>query len=131
MIVLLVADGHGSRAIAREVGCMPGTVSKWRVRYARDRMAGLSEIGNAVLTQSMGKSKLPNGRSLVSRTIISGTGRRLCSRRSRGGSGEVMGRHYNRRRRIDFLDFMNHASTTRPSGAGACSALTKPPDMTE
>jgi hypothetical protein len=130
-IVLLATGGMGSRAIGREVGCTPGTASKWRVRYARDRMAGLSEIGNAVLTQSMGKSKLPNGRSLVSRTIISGTGRRLCSRRSRGGSGEVMGRHYNRRRRIDFLDFMNHASTTRPSGAGACSALTKPPDMTE
>jgi transposase len=44
-IVLLAAEGMASRAIAREVGCMPGTVSKWRVRYARDRMAGLSETG--------------------------------------------------------------------------------------
>ena len=70
---------------------MPGTVSKWRVCYARDRMAGLSEIGNAVLTQSMGKSKLPNGRSLVSPHIISGTGRRLCSRRSRGGAARLWG----------------------------------------
>ena len=31
------------------------------------------------------------------------------------GGGEFMGRHYNCRRRIEFLDFMNHASTTRPS----------------
>ena len=44
-IVLLAASGLASRAIARELGCTPGTVSKWRVRYARDRMAGLSETG--------------------------------------------------------------------------------------
>src|ERR1700712_5244715 len=44
-IVLLAAVGLGSRAVARDVGCTPGTASKWRVRYARDRMAGLSEAG--------------------------------------------------------------------------------------
>ena len=44
-IVLLAASGVGSRAVAREVGCTPGTASKWRVRYARNRMAGLSEAG--------------------------------------------------------------------------------------
>src|ERR1700689_109710 len=45
-IVLLAASGTGSRAIAREVGCTPGTASKWRVRYAGQRMAGLSETGD-------------------------------------------------------------------------------------
>jgi transposase len=45
-IVLLAADGLASRAVGREVGCTPGTASKWRVRYARDRMAGLSETEN-------------------------------------------------------------------------------------
>ena len=45
-IVLLAADGMASRAIAREVGCEPGTVSKWRVRYAEHRLAGLSETGD-------------------------------------------------------------------------------------
>ena len=44
-IVLLAASGLGSRAIARDMGCTPGTVSKWRVRFAGDRMAGLSETG--------------------------------------------------------------------------------------
>jgi hypothetical protein len=39
-IVLLSALGRASRAIAREVGCTPGTASKWRVRYARDRLKG-------------------------------------------------------------------------------------------
>ena len=45
-IVLLAADGLASRAIGREVGCTPGTASKWRVRYAKDRLAGLSETGD-------------------------------------------------------------------------------------
>ena len=45
-IVLLAASELASRAVAREVGCTPGTASKWRVRYARDRMAGLSETGD-------------------------------------------------------------------------------------
>ena len=45
-IVLLAADGKATRAIAREVGCTIGTASKWRVRYASDRLAGLDETGN-------------------------------------------------------------------------------------
>ena len=42
-IVLLAADGLASRAIAREVGCARGVVSRWRVRFARDRLAGLAD----------------------------------------------------------------------------------------
>lgn len=38
--------GVASRAIGREVGCTTGTASKWRVRYARDRLAGLDETGD-------------------------------------------------------------------------------------
>lgn len=45
-IVLLASGGTASRAIAREVGCSPGTASKWRDRYANAGMAGLSETGD-------------------------------------------------------------------------------------
>jgi transposase len=45
-IVLLAAEGVASRAIGRKVGCTTGTASKWRVRYARDRLAGLDETGD-------------------------------------------------------------------------------------
>ena len=45
-IVLLAADGMASRAIGREVRCTTGTASKWRVRYAANRLAGLDETGN-------------------------------------------------------------------------------------
>jgi transposase-like protein len=44
-IVLLAADGIATRAIGRAVGCTTGTASKWRVRYAERRLAGLDETG--------------------------------------------------------------------------------------
>ena len=44
-IVLMAAEGAATRAIARAVGCTIGTASKWRVRYAKDRLAGFSEVG--------------------------------------------------------------------------------------
>jgi len=45
-IVLLAAGGTPTREIGRIVGCTTGTASKWRVRYARDRLAGLDEAGH-------------------------------------------------------------------------------------
>ena len=45
-IVLAAADDIPSRKIGRMLGCTTGTVSKWRVRYARLRFAGLDETGN-------------------------------------------------------------------------------------
>jgi len=45
-IVLLAAGGTPTREIGRVVGCTTGTASKWRVRYARDRLAGLDETGH-------------------------------------------------------------------------------------
>ena len=45
-IVLLAAAGVATREIGRRVGCTTGTASKWRVRYAADRLAGLDETGN-------------------------------------------------------------------------------------
>jgi transposase len=45
-IVLMASDGAATRAIARAIGCTIGTASKWRVRYAAKRLAGLDETGN-------------------------------------------------------------------------------------
>jgi transposase len=44
-IVLLAADGEATRAVARAVHCTIGTASKWRVRFANQRLAGLDETG--------------------------------------------------------------------------------------
>lgn len=45
-IVLLAAQGDATRSIARRVGCTIGIASKWRVRYAARRLAGLDETGH-------------------------------------------------------------------------------------
>jgi transposase len=42
-VVLLAAAGRASRAIARDLGITHRTVSKWRVRFAQDRLAGLGD----------------------------------------------------------------------------------------
>jgi hypothetical protein len=44
-IVLVAAEGAATRAIGRALGCTTGAASKWRVRYAEDRLAGFSEVG--------------------------------------------------------------------------------------
>ena len=54
-IVLLAADGMASRAIAREVGCARGVVSRWRVRFAKDRLAGLADAPRSGKPRSYGE----------------------------------------------------------------------------
>lgn len=45
-IVLMASESAVTRAIGRALGCTTGTAPKWRVRYAKDRLAGFSERGN-------------------------------------------------------------------------------------
>ena len=42
-IVLLADEGRSTRSIARALGTMPRTVSTWRVRFAREGLAGLAD----------------------------------------------------------------------------------------
>ena len=42
-IVLLAAAGRSTRSIAAELGTWPGRVSRWRGRFARERLAGLHD----------------------------------------------------------------------------------------
>jgi transposase len=42
-IVLLAADGHSTRLIAKKVGVQPRIVSKWRHRFADHGLAGLTD----------------------------------------------------------------------------------------
>jgi hypothetical protein len=41
--VLEAAEGWGTRDIARELDTTPTTVSLWRGRFARERLAGLED----------------------------------------------------------------------------------------
>ena len=42
-MVLLASDGRSTRSIAAELDTWPGRVSRWRIRFAGDRVAGLSD----------------------------------------------------------------------------------------
>lgn len=42
-MVLLAADGRSTRSIAAELCTWPARVSRWRIRFAQDRVAGLSD----------------------------------------------------------------------------------------
>jgi hypothetical protein len=92
-IVLLAAAGAATREIGRRVGCTTGTASKWRVRYL----------------------KLANGRSITGQSHDykrHGTTTLFAAFEVR--TGKVIGRHYKRRRRVEFLDFMNHVIADDP-----------------
>jgi len=54
-IVLMAADGAATRAIGRALGCTTGAASKWRVRCAKDRLAGFSEVGDRGAAAKYGK----------------------------------------------------------------------------
>jgi transposase len=214
--VLMAADGVATRAIGRALGCTTGTASKWRVRYARDRLAGFSEVGhrgaeakygietdrrilglldtpppeghaswsgpliakalgdvhvqyvwrflrahkidlsgrkswcqsndpefaakaaevvglymvppeNAIvlavdekpsiqaLERAQGYLKLPNGRAMTGQSHdYKRHGTTTLFAALDLASGEVVGRHYNRRRRVEFLDFMNQVVAAYP-----------------
>lgn len=215
-IVLMAADGAATRAIGRALGCTTGTASKWRVRYARDRLAGFSETGNRgakakygietdrrilalldtappsgyaswsgpliakalgdvhvqyvwrflrahkidlsgrkswcvsndpefaakaaeivglymappenaivlavdekpsiqALERAQGYLKLPNGRAMTGQSHdYKRHGTTTLFAALNLASGEVVGRHYKRRRRIEFLDFMNKVVAAHP-----------------
>ena len=43
-MVLLAAEGRSTRSIAAELGTWPGRVSRWRRRFARERLGGLHDL---------------------------------------------------------------------------------------
>jgi transposase len=74
-IVLLAGDGWGSRAIAREVGCARGVVSRWRVRFAKDRLAGLADAPRSGKPKTYGADAGRRILALLDRPPPAGFGR--------------------------------------------------------
>jgi hypothetical protein len=54
----MAAAGAATRAIGRALGCTTGAASKWRVRHAKDRLAGFSEVGRAALIGNMTRRRI-------------------------------------------------------------------------
>ncbi len=53
-IVLMAADGKSTGEIARELGIRPTTVSRWRIRFARDGIQGLQDAPRSGKPKSYG-----------------------------------------------------------------------------
>jgi len=51
----LTESGESRPAIGRALGCTTGRASKWRVRYAKNRLAGFSEVGDRGAEAKYGK----------------------------------------------------------------------------
>jgi transposase len=146
-IVLLAASGMKTRAIGWTVDCTTGTASKWRVRYAAQRLAGLDETGDrgaepkytaetdrrilAVLDRPVPAGharwtgpliaaalKFPNGRALNGHSHdYKRHGTSTLFAALEVATGRVMTVHKRCRRRIEFLDFMNDIVALYPDTA--------------
>ena len=86
------------------MGRTPSIVPKWRVRYVRDRMAGLSGSGDRGADRKYGLVMIgEGGRIFLLDDAVSGAGTggfTTLFAALNVGTGEVMGRHYKRRRHL-------------------------------
>src|SRR5215218_2196650 len=62
-IVLAVADGAGTSAVARQVGVSRPTVIKWRDRFVADGVAGLED------EERSGRPKIVNDAAIIATTL--------------------------------------------------------------
>lgn len=74
-IVLLAAEGRSTRSIAEELGSWPGRISRWRIRFARDRLAGLHELPRPGATPRYGSDTDKRILALLDQSPPAGYGR--------------------------------------------------------
>src|ERR1700751_5118687 len=74
-IVLLAAQGRSKRSIAAELGTWPGRVSRWRKRFARERLAGLRDLPRPGATPRYGADTDKRILTLLDQPAPAGYGR--------------------------------------------------------
>jgi transposase len=115
-IVLLAAAGHPSRAIARELGCARGVVSKWRVRFARERLAGLADAPRPGKPKTYGEDANRRILALLDRPPPAGFARWTAPLLARA-LGDVSDQHiwrFLRAQRIDLAGRKSWCVSTDP-----------------
>src|ERR1700676_3098032 len=120
-IVLLAAAGRSTRSIAKEVGVQPRIVSLWRHRYADHGLEGLQDKtppgkpSIQALERAQGYLKLPNGRALTGQSHdYKRHGTTTLFAALEVATGKIIATHSKRRRRVEFLDFMNSVTAAFP-----------------
>src|SRR5438045_2704501 len=101
-IVLLAAEGVATREIGRIVGRYMATPDN-AVVLSVDEKPSIQ-----ALERAQGYLKLPTGRALIGQSHdYKRHGTTTLFAALDVATGKVTGRHYKRRRRVEFLDFMN------------------------
>jgi transposase len=124
-IVLAAAGGRPSRAIAREVGCARGVVSKWRVRFAQDRLAGLADAPRSGKPRTYGADADRRVLALLDRPPPRGCARWTAPLLARE-LGDVSDQHIWRFLRAQGIDLAGRKSwclTTDPEFAAKAAAI--------
>src|SRR5260370_5168211 len=82
-IALLAAEGRSTRSIAAELGTWPGRVSRWRTRFARERLGGLHDLPRPGPTPRYTADTDQRILALLDQTPPAGYGRRTAPLLSR------------------------------------------------
>jgi transposase len=133
-IVLLASDGWGSRAIAREVGCARGVVSRWRVRFAKERLAGLADAPRSGKPKTYGADAARRILALLDRRPPAGFARWTAPLLAKE-LGDVSDQHvwrFLRAQRIDLAGRRSWCLSPDPEFAAKAAAIVglylDPPD---
>jgi transposase len=116
-VVLLAAAGRASRAIARDLGVTHRTVSKWRVRFARDRLAGLEDAPRSGKPKTYGADVDRRILALLDRPPSQGFGRWTAPLLARE-LGDVSDQHVWRFLRAQRIDLAGRKSWCLSSDPG-------------
>jgi transposase len=133
-IVLLAAAGMASRAIARELGCRHRTVSKWRVRFAEGRLAGLADAPRSGKPKTYGEDAGRRILAALDRPPPAGFARWTAPLLAKA-LGDVSEHHvwrFLRAQRIDLAGRKSWCLSTDPEFAAKAAAIVglylDPPD---
>jgi len=133
-VVLLAAAGMASRAIGRELGCGRGVVSKWRVRFAQARLAGLADAPRSGKPRTYGDDADRRILALLDRPPPEGFARWTAPLLAKG-LGDVSDQYvwrFLRAQRIDLAGRRSWCVSTDPEFAAKAAAIVglylAPPD---
>jgi transposase len=124
-VVLLAAAGMASRRVARELGCARGVVSKWRVRFARDRLAGLADAPRSGKPKTYDAAVDRRILAALDRPPPAGFGRWTAPLLARE-LGDVSAQHiwrFLRAQRIDLAGRRSWCLSTDPEFAAKAAAI--------
>ena len=122
-IILLAAEGKGSRAIAREIGVRPRVVSTWRLRFAARGIEGLKDKprpgAKLVYTEATDKRIL----AMLDQPIPKGRARWTCELIAKALGDVNYVRRFLRKQKIDLAGRKSWCESNDPDFAAKAADI--------